>query len=256
MNGRQLCWLLKERFKGDRNQEIYKQQEVHHLKLVKDNIPAYHKALDALLLEVTMPEDTMHLLYATQITEREQCKKIMEEYLYAPEKGTVEPSYAYLRGEVETHLSITQKRKNRKAQTAATNAAAAGGQAFVHSKGKGDKGPKGKGKTSRKPGVCNQWASWGSCTKKNVGKHCAYSHNDDDKGRGKGTPFKPKGRGKGKSEGGNPNGKGSFKLKCYTCGGEHYQRDCMQGKPTSKGKGRSQSPGGKGGKGKGKGKSQ
>ena len=114
MNGRQLCWVLKERFKGDRNQEIYKQQEVHHLRIVKDNIPAYHTALDAMLLEVTMPAGTMQFLYATQSTESEQCKKIMEDYLYAQEDGTVEPSYAFLRNEVETHLSILKKRKIRK----------------------------------------------------------------------------------------------------------------------------------------------
>ena len=76
MNGRQLCRLRKERFKGDRNQEIYKQQEVHHLKLVKDNIPGYPTALDALLLEVTMPEDTMCSLYTTQI----QRKRTMQKY--------------------------------------------------------------------------------------------------------------------------------------------------------------------------------
>ena len=61
MNGRQLCWMLRERSKGDRHQEIYKQQEVHRLRLVKDNLPAYHTALDVLLLEVTMPAETMVL---------------------------------------------------------------------------------------------------------------------------------------------------------------------------------------------------
>ena len=68
MTGRRRWWL-KERFKGDRNQDIYKQQDVHHLKIIKDNIPGYHTALDALLLEATMPEKTMCLLYTTQINE-------------------------------------------------------------------------------------------------------------------------------------------------------------------------------------------
>ena len=204
MNGRQLCWLLKERFKGDRNQKIYKQQEVHHLKLVKDNTPGYHAALDALLLEVTMPEETMCLLYTTQINESEQCKTIMEDYLWGQEEGTVVPSYAYLRGQVEKHLSITMKRKNQKAQTAAANAAAAGGQAFAVTKGKGDKSSKGRGKDNtshkRKPGVCNQWARWGSCARTNVGKDCSYSHPHEDKGRGKGTPFSSNGKGKEKAK--------------------------------------------------------
>ena len=101
------CWLLK--FKGDRNQKIYKHQEVHHVNLVKDNIPGYHIALDALLLEVTMPEDTMCILYNTQNNESEQCKKIMGDYLWAQEHETVDPSYAYLRGQVEKHVSIRWK---------------------------------------------------------------------------------------------------------------------------------------------------
>ena len=144
MTGRQLCWLLKERFNGDRNQEIYKQQEVDHLKLVKDNLPAYHTALDALLLDVTMDEKTMCLLYTTQINESEQCKKIMEDYLWDQEEGTVEPSYKYLRGKVEMYLDITQKRKNQKAQTAAANAVASGGHAYVVTGGGKGKNSKGK----------------------------------------------------------------------------------------------------------------
>ena len=97
-------WLLKSN--GDRNQKIYKHQEVHHVNLVKDNIPGYHIALDASLREVTMPEDTMCILYNTQINESEQCKKIMEDYLWAQEHGTVDPSYAYLRGPVEKRVSM------------------------------------------------------------------------------------------------------------------------------------------------------
>ena len=114
MNGRQLCWLLRERFKADRNQEIYKAQEVHVLKLIKDNIPAYLTALDGLLLDLTLPADTMELLFTAQIETSEQCKKTLEEYHYEIQKGNLEPSYAHLRKEGELHIEILKKRDIKK----------------------------------------------------------------------------------------------------------------------------------------------
>ena len=63
---------------------------MYNANLVKDNILGYHIALDALLLEVTMPEYTMCILYTTQINENEQCRKIMEDYLWAQEHRTVD----------------------------------------------------------------------------------------------------------------------------------------------------------------------
>ena len=121
------------------HQEIYKQQEVHKLMLVKDNVPAYHTALDALLLDVKMPEEPMELLYTTQIEQSEQCKRIMDDYHYAPQKGTVTLSYAYLRKEVEDHLEILKIRRNQKSMNAAA------GQALVAT-GKNGKGKNGNGK--------------------------------------------------------------------------------------------------------------
>ena len=62
---------------------------------------------------------------------------IMDDYHYAQQKGKIEPSYAYLRKEVEDHLGILKTRKIQKSQNAAAAAAAAGRQALVVSKGKG-----------------------------------------------------------------------------------------------------------------------
>lgn len=87
--------------------------------LVKDKVPAYHIALDALLLDVKMPEPTMELLYITQIEQSEQCKKIMDDYRNPIKKGTLTPSYAYLRKEVEDHLNVLKIRKNQKGMNAA-----------------------------------------------------------------------------------------------------------------------------------------
>lgn len=115
INGRQLCWLPRERLKADRHQEIYKQQEVHHPVLLKDNAAAYLTALGALFLDVAMPPAAMELLFTKQIEQSEQCKKIMEEYHYAVQKGTLEPSYTCLRKEVGDHIEILKRRKIRKA---------------------------------------------------------------------------------------------------------------------------------------------
>ena len=78
--------------------------------LAKDIVPAYHTALDALLLGVTIPEKTKELLYTTQIEQSEDFKKIVDDCHYALQKGTVTPSYAYLRKEVEDHLEILKRR--------------------------------------------------------------------------------------------------------------------------------------------------
>lgn len=74
--------------------------------LLKDNVSAYHTALDALLLDVKMPDPAMELFHKTQIEQSEQCKKNMDDHHYAIQKGTLTPSYAYLYKEVEDHLEI------------------------------------------------------------------------------------------------------------------------------------------------------
>ena len=81
--------------------------------------------MDGLLLDVTMPPDTMELLFARQMEMSEQCKNIMEEYRHAIQKGTLVSSYAHLRREVEDRIEILRKRKKTKRMNQAAGQAMA-----------------------------------------------------------------------------------------------------------------------------------
>ena len=103
--------------------------------------------------------------------------EIMKDYNKVVMKKTNPRSYAYLRAEVDLRLSLERKQKARdKLAGTATNQPQ---QYNMTSTGKGRKPPK-----TRKvgPGVCNQWAKAGACSRKGEPGGCSYAHAPEDQG--------------------------------------------------------------------------
>ena len=148
-------------------------------------------------MEVDISDETLEVLFSKQMEQSTQLVEIMKDYNKGVMKKTNPRSYEYLRGEIDLHLSLERKQRARQ-RLAGT---ATQGQQFNATdggRGRGGGGGKGGKPKGRRvgPGVCNQWAQAGACSRKGQPGGCQYAHLSEDQGVRKG-----RGKGKGKGEG-------------------------------------------------------
>ena len=185
---------------------------------------------------------TLEVVFSRQMETSVQLAEIMKDYNRGCIKGTNARSYKYLRGEIDMHLDIEKKyRQRQKLQGTATH-----GSQYNATKGGGGGGGGGKGggrggQPRRGPGKCNQWMQSGACSRVNKPGGCEYTHLPKDQGKRKGGGPKG-GRGKGKDGSG---GKGKDRS-----GGKGKDRSGGKGKDRSGGKGGDKNA--KGGKDRGR----
>ena len=81
LNGRQIAWMMRERFKLDEDEgQFCDETELMDLRLDKDNVPAYLVAWDDLSLHTELDPNVKEIVFARQIEKRSQRENVFREY--------------------------------------------------------------------------------------------------------------------------------------------------------------------------------
>jgi len=79
LNGRQIAWMMRNRFKLDEEEgHFYDQRELMDLQLDKDNVPAYLVAWDDLCLHIELDPKVKEIVFSRQIEKSAQLEKYSE----------------------------------------------------------------------------------------------------------------------------------------------------------------------------------
>ena len=81
LNGRQVAWMMRRRFKLDEEEgRFYYERELTDLQLEKDNVPGYLVAWDDLSLQIELKPVVKEIVFARQIEKSVQLEKIFRDY--------------------------------------------------------------------------------------------------------------------------------------------------------------------------------
>ena len=81
LNGRQVAWMMRNRFKLDEEEgHFYDERELMDLQLEKDNVPGYLVAWDDLCLQIELEPVVKEIVLARQIEESVQLEKVFRDY--------------------------------------------------------------------------------------------------------------------------------------------------------------------------------
>ena len=118
LNGRQIAWMMRERFKLDEDEgHFYDERELMDLQLDKDNVPAYLVAWDDLSLHIDLDPKVQEICFSRQIERSTQLEKVFKDYqIDCVRKKDKYRTYKCLRKRVDTHMGIALVMANRKKQ--------------------------------------------------------------------------------------------------------------------------------------------
>jgi len=118
LNGRQIAWMMRERFRLDEDEgHFYDERELMDLQLDKDNVPAYLVAWDDLSLHIDLDPKVQEICFSRQIERSTQLEKVFREYQTDCVRNNAKyRTYKCLRNRVDTHLGIALVLANRKKQ--------------------------------------------------------------------------------------------------------------------------------------------
>ena len=81
LNGRQIAWMLRERFKLDAEEGMfYSSRELMDLKMEKDNVPGYLTAWDGLCFNIDLPAIEKEIVFSREIEKSAQLEVVFTKY--------------------------------------------------------------------------------------------------------------------------------------------------------------------------------
>ena len=81
LNGRQIAWMMRQRFQLDQNEgHFYDQRELMDLRVEGDNVPGYLVAWDNLCLEIDLGANEKEIVFSRQMENAKQLQELFKKY--------------------------------------------------------------------------------------------------------------------------------------------------------------------------------